>query len=59
MTRLAVVLAVLALLAPMPGWLLGPAVVLVAAAVAVAAVWSYLADPPRWEPPSLWSGRFA
>jgi hypothetical protein len=35
-------------------------VVLAAAgAVAAVAVWSYRADPPLWEPPALWSGRFA
>lgn len=40
-----------------PAWV---AVFTVAAGVGTAwwAVWSYRADPPQWEPPALWSGRF-
>jgi len=35
------------------------AAIVAAGAVLAFAVWSYRADPPMWEPPELWSGRFA
>ncbi|ADP78357.1 hypothetical protein [Pseudofrankia inefficax] len=59
MIRVLMVLAVLAVLVPVPGVALALVVLAAAGAVARFAVWSYRADPPVWRSPGPnWSGRF-